>query len=38
MSTQCIPPNKICTYCSMNQQYMKGIQKREKGLLEISGS
>ena len=29
---KCVPTNKICTCCSMNKQYMKGIRKHEKSM------
>ena len=33
-----ISTDKICTYCSMNKQWMKGVQKWKKVIFEIAGS
>ena len=34
-NTQKYPTDKVCTYCSMNQQYVKGVQKRKKAYLGL---
>ena len=33
-----LPIDKICTNCSMNKYYAKGVQNEKKVLLEIDGS
>ena len=30
-----IPTDRICTYCPMNKQYVKGVPEREKSCLII---
>ena len=30
-----VPTNKICTYCSMNKQYMKRVQKWQEFYLML---